>query len=383
MGLISSMDFSKDDRSLYISTLGGYILTYDFRLNSVIYSYKYNDNTPIIGLQSYIPTKSKEYDLYSMNLSANNNNYLLIWTAANDHEMGLWNLNTLNCDVLFKVNPSSGKEIKPLTTEIPYIQKLEAGGFLKDPNINYSDMQDSLVKDERSNLEELYKNLSLYTHHFDNLSTKRLIVNYVDSEYYSFSKNRLSKLKNFFDVSNTVQVAISPLNSINKLGEINYSSYISSIKENVPYIISAGNDMTIRYWDLAKESLHGLNSSNKRSYLINAPNKIDNCFFSTSTFYSTVILQSNEVSISKLPKKEIPFFSEYQNYNGISFHSGHQNEFDESCDMLKFCSKVSDACHKNTITDLINVNLMDNSSNNVNHNLLISSSWDGTIKIWK
>jgi WD40 repeat protein len=94
-----SIDFGKDDRSLYIGTLGGYIMNYDFRLNSVIGSYKYNDNTPIIGLQTYMQCKGKEYDLFSTNLNPNFNDYLLIWTASNDHELGLWNLNTLNCDV--------------------------------------------------------------------------------------------------------------------------------------------------------------------------------------------------------------------------------------------------------------------------------------------
>ena len=379
MGLISGIEFSKDEKSLYISTLGGYILTYDFRLNSVVSSFKYNDNIPIIGLQSYVPPKSKEYDLYSMNLNPNNNNYLLIWTGANDHEMGLWNLNTLNCDMLFKVNPSSGKEIKPLTTEIPYLQKFVTSKDLQEFKIK-SEVQESLV-DEKSNLEELYKNLSLYTHRFENINTKRLIVNYVNSEYYSHSNKRLAKLTNLYDVSNTVQVAISPINNI-KAADNNSTSFIQTGLENSPYIISAGNDMIIRYWDISRESIQGLNSSNKRSYLINAPNKIDNCIFSTSTYDSTVILQSNEVYNSKMPKKENMFFSEYQNYNGINFHPGPQNEFDESCDVLKFCSKVSDASHKNTITDMINVNLFDHTNLNFN-NLLISSSWDGTIKVWK
>ncbi len=64
-GLVSCMDFSKDDTSLYLGTLGGYLLNYDFRLNTVVESFKYNDNTPIIGLKSYLPSKGKELELYS------------------------------------------------------------------------------------------------------------------------------------------------------------------------------------------------------------------------------------------------------------------------------------------------------------------------------
>ena len=63
-GLISCLEYSKDGRSLFLGTYGGYILNYDFRLNSLIDIYKYNENTPVYGLQTYIPTKGKEYDLY-------------------------------------------------------------------------------------------------------------------------------------------------------------------------------------------------------------------------------------------------------------------------------------------------------------------------------
>ena len=69
--------------------------------------------------------------------------------------------------------------------------------------------------------------------------------------------------------------------------------------------------------------------------------------------------------------------SEYQYFNGVAFHSLAQNEFDDSNDGLKFCKKMADAAHKNIISDLLTFNVNDNL------NLLISSSWDGTVKIWK
>jgi hypothetical protein len=357
-GLISCMDYSKDGRMLHISTLGGYLLNYDFRLNSITEEFKVLENTPIIGLQTYTPMKGREYDLYSYQTDPTDNNYLLIWTAAGDHEMGLWNLKTANFDMLFKVNPSEGKEIKPLTTEIPGLFRIR-----KDT--------DEYQNSDEYNLNFIYKNISRYTHLFENMATKNTVINYVSSEFYSHSNKRLSKLTNLFDVVNTVQIALSPMNT--KMGDINNFS-----NENVPYIISAGNDMTIRYWDITKESLYGTSGTTKRSYLVNAPNKIENCIFSTSSFEYTTILQSNEIYNSKTAKKDSPFFSEYQNYNGIDFHPSVQQDFDSTSEVLKFCQKVSDASHKNVITDLITVNITD-----ANYPVLVSSSWDGTLKVWK
>ena len=78
----------------------------------------------------------------------------------------------------------------------------------------------------------------------------------------------------------------------------------------------------------------------------------------------------------------MPGLSEYQNYNGIAFHSFVQNEFEEDKDNLNYCTRISDASHKNLITDLLPLTI-DNSDKNDNSMVLVSSSWDGTIKIWK
>ena len=75
----------------------------------------------------------------------------------------------------------------------------------------------------------------------------------------------------------------------------------------------------------------------------------------------------------------MPGFSEYQNYNGITYHSVIQNEFEQNSD-LKFCTKISECAHKGIVSDLLCYNL---NSNDSQSNILVSSSWDGTIKIWK
>ena len=139
--------------------------------------------------------------------------------------------------------------------------------------------------------------------------------------------------------------------------------------------------MTIRYWDFTKEKLNSnINTNpiqNKKSYIINAHNNISYCKFTKSFFDGTEILQSNEKYDINKKKKPMKDLSEYQYLNGVAFHSLAQNEFDDSSEELKFCTKLADASHKNIITDLLSVNVSENL------NLLISCSWDGTIKIWK
>ena len=164
--------------------------------------------------------------------------------------------------------------------------------------------------------------------------------------------------------------------------------FSNNLYKNTPYIISAGNDMTIRYWDFEKEKINNNKSfrnnnqdlENKRSYIINAHNNISFCKFTKCSFNGTDIIQSNESYDSKKKKKPMIGLSEYQYFNGVAFHALAQNEFDENCEELKFCTKLSDSSHKNIISDLLpyRITSKDNSMN-----LLISSSWDGTIKIWK
>ena len=57
-----------------------------------------------------------------------------------------------------------------------------------------------------------------------------------------------------------------------------------------------------------------------------------------------------------------------------------QNEFDNGINNLKFCSRIADSSHKSIITDLLPMNIEEK---NPQLNILVSSSWDGKIKIWK
>ena len=133
----------------------------------------------------------------------------------------------------------------------------------------------------------------------------------------------------------------------------------------------------IRYWDITRE---GINNEKKLSYIINAPNNLTYCNFTKSSFDKTNILQSNEAFNEPGQRTNMPGFSPYLNYNGVSFYDIPQNEFDNGITNLKFCSRISDCSHKSLITDILPMSIEDKSPQ---FNILVSSSWDGKIKIWK
>ena len=79
-----------------------------------------------------------------------------------------------------------------------------------------------------------------------------------------------------------------------------------------------------------------------KSYIINAPNNLVACYFTKSSFdkanrrkccnFAAVAHKkwplsiSNENSNSKIDITNIPRISEYQNFNGILFHSSVQRD---------------------------------------------------------
>ena len=197
-------------------------------------------------------------------------------------------------------------------------------------------------------------------------------------DFYMGQYSILEKIKNINNNKNTVQCISTPFCDKNNIS-LNNINYL-----NTSYIITGGNDSIIRYWDITRDGINNINGNNlndRGSYIINAPNYLTYCNYSKSSFSDFVVLQSNE-SYDDLGKKtNLIGFSEFQNYNGITYHISPQNEFETNCPGdLKYCTKISDPSHKGVISDLLcfGLNLDEGMCN-----ILASCSSDGSIKIWK
>ncbi len=325
-------------------------MKYDLRINSVVMNYKYSSNSPIISINNYIASPSYTFDFYSLNKHPTWNKYLLISTGASDHEVGLWNIQNLNCDLLLKVNTIKNEDRKPLTIELPRITQ------------DKGDLEDKRLIEVEQNLKKNFSELKKYTYKYNSNYIRQLLVQDINSDYYQNSDKRLNKILSIYDSPLIAQCAISPI-------------YENSF--NTPYIFTAGNDMTIRYWDLARE---GTSMNEKKSYIFNAPTSISEAVFTKANFDNTIILQSNEEYKTKDIKRDMPGFSEYLNFNGNAFCATYKNEYDETDENLKYCTRIADPSHTSIITDILPFCVDDKNGCN---NLLISSSWDGTIKLWK
>ena len=350
-GIMNCICESFDYGQFLISTLDGNLFKYDLRLNSLINDFKYYYGMPISGVNIYKPNKSCELEINTLN---KNGQYIVLWSGTDEHEISFFNDSDMNCDLLLKLNvQNNSNEYNPLEIEIPFFENI---------NENNEDSNENQIKQ----IKNRFKYLERYTFAYNKNKIKRLFWQQTgDSDYDSINQG-LNNLSNIYNSPNTVQCVLSPFSDYS-LSQNNY------IYENSPYFISAGNDKVIRYWDLSKDIT---NNNLMKSYIINAPDNLTTCQFTKGSFEKTNVLQSNENYNLKMIKKNIPGFSDFQNLNGIIYHSSVQKEFDQDDDSIKYCTKISDASHKSVITDLLPMNL-----NGVN--LLVSSSWDGTIKIWK
>ena len=362
-GIMNCICKSFEKNQFLIGTLDGNLLKYDLRLNSIVKDFEYCYNTPILGINLFNLSKSIEYEFSSLN---KNSNYIIIWTGGEEHEIGFWNYSENNCDLLLKLNIQSNgnNEFSPLEIEIPYLED----NYIDNNNNLYN--REIEKKGSSENIKKKFNYLNKYTNLFNNNIIKRYCFSQIKDEDYEESSQKLNNLSNIYNNPNTVQCVLSPL--------YDYSLEKGYSYVNTPYIISAGNDKVIRYWDLSKDYLN--TNYSKKSYIINAPNNISFCQFTKGDFDGTNILQSNEIYNSKDAKLNMSGLSEFQNYNGTLYHSSIQKEFDENEMDLKYCTKISDPAHNGIITDLLPMSL-----NGVNSpvNILVSSSWDGTVKIWK
>jgi WD40 repeat protein len=365
-GIMSCISESFEKNSFLIGTLDGSLLKYDLRLNTIVRDFKYYNETPILGINLFRTSKNNEYEFNNFDKT---NQYIILRTGAEDHEISFWNYSDMNCSLLLKLNiQSDGKnELNPYEVEIPYLEN----NFNKEKDIlNISENNNEECNDIifiNKKLKQNFKYLNKFTYLYNKNAFKRYFSFPIKDEEYAIASHRITNLDNIYTNPNTVQCVLSPFSDYSLTQ--NYYTY-----DNSPYIISAGNDKVIRYWDLSKDNVN----HPKKSYIINAPNNINVCKVTKGIFDRTTVLQSNEIYNVNETKFNMPGLSEFQNFNGTLYHSTIQDEFDEN--ELKHCTKISDPAHKSIISDLLPLSL-----NGLNGpiNILISSSWDGTVKIWK
>ena len=362
---------SYENNTFYIGTSGGKILEYDLRFNSILNEFSYYNDDPILNIAPYQCNKLNIGDIFSGNNNdIYNGKYLIISTASNTHEVGFWNVNTTNCDILLKVNNVNlTKETKDKTlfsNDVDYPLPLH--------NLFY----DKYKEGNKNDINADYLNLIKYDFIQNNNYIKLLSMKHAYDNLYMQQYPILDKIHNINNNKNTVQCISTPYCDKNNLS-LNNVNYL-----NTSYIMTGGNDSIIRYWDISRDGLNNINGNNlndRGSYIINAPNYLTYCNYSKSSFSDFIVLQSNE-SYDDLGKKtNLVGFSEFQNYNGIIYHLLPQNEFEVSGNGdLKYCTKISDPSHKGVISDLLcyGLNLDEGMSN-----ILVSCSSDGCIKIWK
>ena len=338
-------NFYNDNNFFLIGTLSGKLLTYDLRINQIIFEDNYNNGTPILGMILYKQKNDK-------------NKNLLIWSGNENYEIGMWNIDEYNnksniCNLLLKVNSIDQNDentYEPLLLEIPTINSQEINN------------KNNTLTNNRKDIENHFNNLNKYTYIYNNLANRNLINSKIKNELYISCKKNLNNLCNIYENPTTVQCVLSPL-----CGENSF--------ENASYIITGGNDRTIRYWDLSRD----VNNKylHKNSYIVNTPTNMTNCVFKQFKLNGTTVLESNEVFNQPETKIKIPGFSDYQNYNGINYYSSEKN--------IKsgYSTRNLDVSHKSVVTDLLAFNLDEDDYIENPHNFLVSSSWDGTIKVWK
>lgn len=247
-GVITKIEYSNDYQKAIVGTSKGCLLVYDFRMNVFIenyYVYPHNDY-PITGIIPFTPRDKSEYDLFSLNLNWEKykDEYYFVYTSNPSYDICLWNLATLNCDLLFKIHTMRENEAKNLEIQIPEIIKTP----LKSFGYNYKYYQNILpVLGTTDSIVELNKR-------------QKSIAN------------------------NGILCSLCP--------------YDKERQCNYPYIMVGGKDRIVRYWDFSKQNLNSTNNQN--SYFVINNDCIESAFFTTSTPDKTSIIQSNEYLKSSL-----------------------------------------------------------------------------------
>lgn len=247
-GVVTEIEYSSNYEKAIIGTSKGCLLVYDFRMNVFIDNYYIypNKDYSIVGIIPFTPRNKSEYDLFSLNLNweKHKDEYYFVYTSNPNYDICLWNLATLNCDLILKIHTMKENESKNLEIQIPEIIRTP----LKSFGYKYKYYQNCFpVSATTESLIEMNK--------------------------------RQKPLTN-----NGILCALCPYDKENRC--------------NYPYIMVGGKDKIVRYWDFSKKNLNSTNNQN--SYFVINNDCIESAFFTTSTPEKTTVIQSNEYLKSSL-----------------------------------------------------------------------------------
>jgi len=106
--MITSMSLGHDPYSLLFGTLGGYVLVYDIRFNTLSNIIKHQQRVPINSVEAFVPSRS-----YQLGLSKGDNNSPLavVGAGSSTYEVTLLNLESGEVEFLLTVDDSRNKDL--------------------------------------------------------------------------------------------------------------------------------------------------------------------------------------------------------------------------------------------------------------------------------
>ena len=196
-GMMNCICESFDYGQFLISTLDGNLLKYDLRLNSLINEFKFCYGTPISGICTYKPSKVNEYEFNCFNKI---NQYIVLWSGGDEHEISFFNYDDMNCELLLKLNiQNNSNEYNPLEIDIPFFE-----------NINENDYEAYSNESELDKIKKKFKYLEKFTYVYNKNKIKRIFSIYKDQSYYEIINQRIRNISNLYNSPNTVQCVLSP-----------------------------------------------------------------------------------------------------------------------------------------------------------------------------
>ena len=317
-GLLSCMSFGHDENNVFIGTLGGYVPLYDMRFSIISNVYKHTKDSPILSLSPYVPDPQLQFNWRrSTPLSP----LLLVSAGGENMEVTLFNMERNEYEILFTIldHKSPSVEVPSLSTEIPTCADV-----------------DKLI------LKKLEKIDWKFTEYMNQLLEKRS-----NTEWLYNSTNRYSGIKRSYNSGCSMSKVLSP-----RYWNMGFSA---------PYVITAGGDRKIRYYDLLKE--------NPRSYYINSPTDAE-CKFHVGSLGDITVIQE-EILGEREAQGGVSGLSPWQKLNGASYVGALTNQRGQNC-------KLANAAHTDAILDMGIIH--DLSAKGVPY--LVTTGRDSMVKIW-